>query len=261
MAAVPATVPLTGVVACLNEADRIGRCVRTLKRICAEVIVLDAGSDDDTVAIARAEGVEVEHQEWIGFAGQKNTAISRARQPWVLLLEADEWLAPSAPGRVRALFDSGEIEQADVWRLPRRTRFLGRTLQFGGWGNDWLPRLFRADCRFLPTPSGERLDLRQRRERRIKARIDRDTARSLAEHRARLERYANLFARQKHAMGRDVVWLDPALHAAAYWLKAYLLRGGFLDGRTGYLYHASHARYVYRKYAKLYALQNAVDQD
>ena len=250
------TVALSGVVICCNEADRIGRCVTTLRRICREVIVLDSGSEDNTVAIAQAAGAEVEHQEWLGFAGQKNIAISRAAQPWVLVLDADEWLAPSAPGRIRALFESGEIDSADVWQLPRRTRFLGRTLQFGGWGNEWLPRLFRADCRYLPTRDNEQLDMRGKRRRRIKARIDHDTARSLSEYRAKLDRYAHLFALQMHSLGRDALWLDPTLHALAYWLKNYILRGGFLDGRAGYLYHASHAMYVYRKYARLYALRD-----
>lgn len=247
--------PLSGVVICLDEADRIGRCVTTLRRVCSEVVVLDSGSRDDSVAVARAAGAQVEHQEWLGFAAQKNTAIARAGQPWVLLLDADEWLSPSAPGRLRGLFESGEVEQADVWKLPRRTRFLGRTLQFGGWGEDWIPRLFRADCRYLPTRDHHvPLDLRGKRVRRLKARIDRDTARSLSEYRLKLDRYASLFARQHRSLGRDALWLDPALHAAAYLLKNYLLRGGFLDGRAGYLYHSSHARYVYRKYAKLYAL-------
>lgn len=248
-------VPLSGVVICQNEADRIARCVTTLAQVCVEVIVLDSGSDDATVAVARAAGAEVEHQEWLGFAGQKNTVISRARQPWVLLLDADEWLAPSAPARIRALFETGQIETADVWLLPRRTRFLGRTLQFGGWGSEWLPRLFRVDCRYLPARLHETLDLRHRRVKRIKARIDHDTARSLSEYRAKLDRYANLFARQKRSLGREVIWLDPALHAAAYWLKNYILRGGFLDGRMGYLYHACHTRYVYQKYARLLDLE------
>lgn len=243
--------PLSGVVVCLNEADRIARCVTTLRQVCAEVLVLDSGSDDATVAIARAAGAEVEHQEWLGFATQKNSVIGRARHPWVLLLDADEWLAPSAPERIRSLFASGEIERADVWLLPRRTRFLGRTLQFGGAGNAWLPRLFRADSRYLLARSGERLDLRGKRCRRIKARIDHDTARSLSEYRGKLDRYATLFARQKHSLGHAADGVDPILHAVAYWLKNYLLRGGFLDGRAGFRYHASFARYVYDKYARL----------
>ena len=88
--------PLSGVIIAKNEADRIGRCLASMRPVCAEMLVLDCGSDDDTVAVARAAGARVEHQDWLGFAGQKNEAISRATQPWLLLLDADEWLAEGA---------------------------------------------------------------------------------------------------------------------------------------------------------------------
>lgn len=253
----PSSLPLSGVVITCNEADRIERCVASMRELCAEVLVIDSGSSDDTVAVARAAGARVEHQEWLGFSGQKNTAISLAANPWVLLLDADEWLAPSTSPRIRQLFESGKVERADVWRLPRRTRFLGHTLQFGGWGNEWLERLFRRDCRYLPALVHERLDLRGKRVRRVKARIEHDTARSLAEYRAKLDRYATLSAHQKLEAGRVATPLDRYIHAAAYWLKNYILRGGFIDGRVGFVYHGLHTRYVYDKYDRLWRLQRS----
>lgn len=251
--------PLSGVVITLNEEDRIARCIRSLRPVCREVIVLDAGSDDATVAIARAEGARVEHQEWLGFSAQKNTAIARATQPWVLMLDADEWLAPSSPERIAALFESGRIARADVWSLPRRTRFMGRTLQFGGWGNEWLPRLFRADCRYVPTRHGERLHLAGRKRRRHKARIEHESARSVEEHRARLQRNARGFAEERLAQGYHALPIDPWLHSTAYVLKNYLLRGGFLDGREGFRFHKAQAGYVYDKYRLL--LRRQRDED
>lgn len=248
--------PLTGVVITLNEEDRIARCLRSMARLCREIVVLDSGSHDATVAIARAEGARVEHQEWLGFSAQKNTAISRATQPWVLMLDADEWLAPSTPERIGELFGSGRVEHADVWSLPRRTRFMGRTLHFGGWGNEWLPRLFRADCRYVPTRHGERLHMKGRRHARFKARIEHDSARSLAEHRARLQRNARRFAEERLAQGYDALAIDPWIHAIAYVLKNYLLRGGFLDGRRGLQFHAFQTRYVFDKYRMLLERQD-----
>ena len=114
--------PLSGVVIAKNEGDRIGRCVASLAAICSEVIVLDSGSSDDTVVLATAAGARVEQQPWLGFAAQKNAAIARASQPWVLLLDADEWLDADDLPKLRALFARGEVERADVWRLPRCTR-------------------------------------------------------------------------------------------------------------------------------------------
>ena len=246
-----AQLPVSGVVIANNEGDRIGRCVASLAAICSEVIVLDSGSDDDTAAVARAAGARVEQQPWLGFAAQKNAAIARAVQPWVLLLDADEWLDPAALPTLRAAFASGDVERADVWRLSRRTRFLGTPLNHGGWGTEGVERLFRNELRYLPAAVHERLDLRGHRVARLRARIEHDTARSLTEYRTKLARYAALWARQKYAEGRRAGALAAPLHATSYWLKNYLLRGGFLDGAAARTFHAVHACYVFDKYRAL----------
>jgi (heptosyl)LPS beta-1,4-glucosyltransferase len=245
--------PLSGVVIAKDEADRIGRCVASLAALCSEVLVLDSGSTDTTAAIARAAGARVEQQPWLGFAAQKNAAIARAAQPWVLLLDADEWLAPEALPTLRALFASGRVEQADVWRLRRRTHYLGAPLDHGGWGREPVERLFRADLRYRPAQVHEHLDLSGRRVADVGARIEHDTARSDAEYAAKLQHYARLWAQQKHAEGRRAGALAAPLHAAAYWLKHVVVQGGFLDGPLARRYHALHTGYVARKYRLLRA--------
>lgn len=243
--------PLSGVVIAKNEADRIVRCVQSLRAICCEVIVLDSGSTDDTATLARAAGARVEQQDWLGFAAQKNAVIARATQPWVLLLDADEWLGEGAQSRLRVLFTDAMVERADVWLLERRTHFLGRALEHGGWGREAVARLFRPDLRYRPAEVHETLELSGKRVDRAAVRIEHDTARSLDEYRSKLDRYAGLWAQQKFAAGRRGGQLSAPLHAALYWLKNYLLRGGFLDGAQGRAYHACHARYVHAKYSRL----------
>ncbi len=247
----PDTLPISGVVITKDEADRIGRCVASLMPVCREVIVLDSGSTDATTAIATAAGARVEHQPWLGFAAQKNAAIALAAHPWVLLLDADEWLAGDAAPKLRALFAHGQVEGADVWRLSRRTHFLGAALDHGGWGNEQVERLFRPDLRYLPAQVHEKLDLENKRVATLPARIEHDTARNAAEYAQKLERYAALWARQRRLSGKQAGPLAPALHAASYWMKNYLLRGGFLDGPMARHYHALHTRYVYEKYRLL----------
>lgn len=251
------TLPLSGVVIAKDEGDRIGRCVASLAAVCSEVRVLDSGSTDATVAEAQAAGAQVRQQPWLGFAAQKNAAIHAATQPWVLLLDADEWLAPDAAPALRKLFADGGVDRADVWELQRRTRFLGTALDHGGWGREPVARLFRNDLRYLPAQVHERLDLHGRRVARLRARIEHDTARSLDEYRDKLARYAELWARQKHREGRRAGKMSAPLHATGYWLKNYLLRGGFLDGAMARTYHRCHAHYVHDKYARLRALGDA----
>lgn len=242
--------PVTGVVVARDEADRIGRCVASLVPICSEVIVLDSGSTDDTVAIARGFGARVEHRGWDGFARQKNAVIAMATQPWVILLDADEWLEADAQAEMRALF-AGDIEQADVWLLLRRTHWLGRPMRFGSFAREAIERLFRSDLRHADLPVHEYLDTAGRTVKRSRIRLEHDTARSRGEYRAKLEKYAALWARERHARGRTAWPGRGLLAAAAYALKNLMLQGGVLDGRAGLAFHREHMRYAALKYRLL----------
>jgi (heptosyl)LPS beta-1,4-glucosyltransferase len=248
-----ATTAVTGVVIALNEADRIGRCVASLRALCTRVVVLDSGSSDATVAVARAAGAEVVHQDWLGFAAQKNAAIAQAQTGWVLLLDADEWFEAEAVAALQSFLSGDRIESADAWSLPRRTIFLGRPLRHGGWGREWLPRLFRADLRYRPDAVHERLDLDGRRLSRIDARFEHTPVRDLDEHYRKLARYAALWAEGRAALGKRAGFLDLYTHPLFYLLKNYVARGGFLDGREGAVFHLAYAGYTHSKYARLWA--------
>lgn len=244
------TPPLSGVVVARDEADRIGRCVASLLPVCREVLVLDSGSTDDTVAIARGLGARVEYRDWDGFARQKNAAIGRSTQPWVLLLDADEWLLPEAQDALRRLF-AGDIERADAWTLSRRTHWLGKPMRFGSFAREPVERLFRRELRHADVPVHEYLDTAGWRVRASDVRLEHDTARSAAEYRAKLERYAALWARERAARGRTAWRGRGALAATAYAVKNLLLQGGALDGAAGLAFHREHMRYAALKYRLL----------
>lgn len=239
--------PLSGVVITRNEADRIGRCVASMRSVCADVIVLDSGSTDDTISIARTLGARIEHRDWSGFAEQKNAAIALGTQPWVLLLDADEWLEPPAQLALRELF-AGEIEQADVWLLLRCTRFLGHRLRAGSFAREPIQRLFRAHHRHVLQPVHEYLDIANSRVRVSDIVLEHDTARSVEEYWEKLQGYAHLWAVEQHRRGRTAWPGRGVLAGAAYLLKNVVLRGGFIDGMNGFRFHVLHARYAKLKY-------------
>lgn len=242
--------PLSGVVVAKNEGDRIGRCIASLMPVCREVIVLDSGSTDDTIAIARALGARVEHRDWDGFARQKNAAIERATQPWVILLDADEWLEPAAQDALRKLF-AGDIEQADVWLLLRRTHWLGTPMRHGSFAREAIERLFRSDLRHADVPVHEYLDTTGRTVNRSDVALEHDTARNTGEYRAKLEKYALLWAKDRAARGKTAWPGRGLLAASAYALKNLILQGGALDGKAGIAFHREHMRYVALKYRLL----------
>ena len=246
----PVPLPLSGVVITKNEADRIGRCLDSMRGLCAELLVVDSGSNDDTVAVATAHGARVVHQDWLGYAAQKTFANSLASTPWLLLLDADEWLSDGTEARIRALFASGRVEQADAWLLTRRNWFLGHRLR----GGEPMERLVRAGWRYLPSQVHERPDLAGKTVLALDADFEHDTSRNHAEHVAKLSRYAALWAQQRFEAGKRASPIDGPLHAAAYLLKQYLLRGASLDGAAGWRFHKAQMRYVLEKYRRLRAL-------
>lgn len=246
--------PLSGVVITFNEADRIARCLASLTAVCSEVVVVDSGSTDGTAEIAARSGARVVHQAWLGFGRQKNFAVSQARQPWVLLLDADEWLEPEALDAIRALFVSGAPTDVDVFTLQRRTHFLGSVMRFGSFAREPVHRLFRAHVHHSEVAVHEWLDTRGHRPRASAVRIEHDTARSRDEYWIKLQRYAALWAEQKAASGKRAAPGRGTAAAFAYLLKNLLLRGGIFDGPGGLHFHALHARYIALKYRKLRAL-------
>ncbi|WP_159677875.1 glycosyltransferase family 2 protein [Luteimonas sp. 9C] len=245
-----APLPISGVVITKNEGDRIGRCLDSMRGLCAELIVVDSGSTDDTVAVATAHGARVVHQDWLGYAAQKTFANTLAVHDWLLLLDADEWLSPGTDATIRTLFADGRIETADAWLLTRRNWFLGHRLR----GGEPMERLVRAGWRYLPSQVHERPDLEGKTVAKLDADFEHDTSRSHAEHVTKLSKYATLWAQQRRDAGKRAHALDGPLHAAAYLLKQYLLRGAVLDGAPGWRFHKAQAAYVLEKYRHLRAL-------
>lgn len=246
--------PITGVVVTRNEEAHIARCLRSMAPVCREIVVLDSGSSDATVAIARAEGAIVEHQEWLGFASQKNVAISRANQPWVLLLDADEWLEEEAQAQILALFGpDGAGETADVWRLRRRAHYLGRRMRHGSFSREPVYRLFRAHLRHEIRPVHEQLDLTGARVAEGGIFLEHDTPSDADAYWARLQGYARLWAQDQANRGRYVLPGRGWLAAAALLIRGLVFQGGLLDGMPSLRLHWIHARFALRKYRYLQA--------
>lgn len=253
--------PLSGVLITFNEADRIERCLRSMLAVCRDVTVVDSQSTDGTPEIARQLGARVVAQPWLGFGRQKNLAIEQATQPWVLLLDADEWLEPDAQQALRNLFASGAPDDADVFTLQRRTHFVGTVMRFGSFAREPVHRLFRAHCRHEESPVHERFITDGLRVRASTVRMEHDTARSEAEYWAKLQRYAALWAKERAARGKRASALRGPAAAAAYLLKNLVLRFGVLDGSGAWRFHALHARYAALKYKKLRASKSPQPSD
>lgn len=218
-----------------------------------ELVVVDSGSTDATLAIAHRFGARVYEEPWRGFAGQKNAAIAHSTSDWVLSLDADEELTPELAAEIRALLAGEPVQIA--YRIRRLNHFLGRPLRHGGYWPDPKLRLFRRGrARFEDRPVHESM-VADGPVGELKSPLLHHCYASLEEYIEHMNRYSSAGAglivdsgRARHSLG----WLvaKGLLNPAATFCYNYFIRLGFLDGPEGLLQHLNHSAYIHWKYAK-----------
>lgn len=281
---------LSVVIIAFNEEANLGRTLASVKPLLedgkGEIIVVDSGSTDGTVEIARSYDAKVFVEEWKGFAAQKNSAIDKAVGSWILSLDADEELdsqlqqsllellhsldrlsalskqsQPNAASIVKDA-DQDAIPHADFAGLfiPRKNEFLGRWIKHGGYWPDPKLRLFRRGRgRFENRAVHEDVQV-DGITRRIQAgALLHHSYPTISDYIDHMNRYSSLGAEMVVAKGPvRFAAINIVVRPLATFVYNYFLRLGFLDGREGLLLHLNHAVYVSWKYAKAWELsQNA----
>jgi len=244
---------VSGLSACVityNESDRIEACLRSVS-FCDELLVVDSHSTDDTRARAQALGARVIERDWPGYRSQKQFAVDAAQHDWVLCVDADERVSPALRAEIEALRQQG-FAGAAGWSLPRITDYFGRFLRHG---NAYPDRLVRLFDRRRGGWSGDEIHENTRvrgRTARLHGHLEHYSYRSLGDHLARMQRYADLMAQALYARGRRC-GLAPVLFNPQWrFVRGYLLRLGFLDGWRGLVFALIESSYVRRKYLGLY---------
>ena len=237
---------LSAIVITKNEAANIGACLDSLA-FCDERIVVDCGSTDETVQIARGKGARVEHHEWRGFGPQKNFALSLAGGTWVLSVDADERVPPELAASIKAAIARGD---ADAWEFPRLNSFCGRPMRHSGWYPDYVLRLFRRGrASFDNVIVHERL-ICDGVVKRLRPSLIHHPVVKLEDALSRLDRYSTAKAQMLVASGRKVWFLTGISHGLVSFLRAYIWRAGFLDGAEGLLLAVFTAETSYYPYMK-----------
>ena len=266
----PLNVRLSVVLITHNEEANIGRTLKSVEPLVrdggGEIIVVDSGSTDRTIEIAKSFGAKVFEEAWKGFAAQKNSAIEKAVGDWILSLDADEELSePAAATLARILGPDAQVYAgcSGVW-LARKNYFLGRWIRYGGFYPDKKLRFFRRGAgRFEERAVHETVQVEGRTERHVGMDIAMEGPCALLHHAYptlssyidHMNRYSLLGAQMVVDKGnRRFSAMDIVLRPAATFVYNYIFRLGFLDGREGLLIHLYHAVYVSWKYAKAWEL-------
>ncbi len=240
---------LTLVVITRDEADRIGACLESVPWA-SERVVVDSGSTDETVAIARSVGASVVQTGWPGHVAQKNLALTHGTQPWVLSLDADERLSPEASEELRAaLMDPGE---AVGFSFPRCSSWLGRPIRHGRWYPDRKLRVVRrGEGLWVGDDPHDQLTV-QGPIAELVGDILHDPYRDFSEHLRTIDRYTRIHADAMARRGQRAHWWDLALRPPLHFVNAYLLKRGFLDGPSGAAIAGLGATHVALKWSRLY---------
>jgi glycosyltransferase involved in cell wall biosynthesis len=241
--------PLSVCAITLNEETNLRRCLASVADLAAEIVVLDSGSTDGTAEVARSFGAVFEHSEWPGIAAQRQKALARCRQPWVLCLDADEALTSELAEGVRQVLRGGDSIVNGFW-VNRRTWYLGAWI-WHAWYPEWRLRLVRrerATCRGLGPH--DRLEVPEP-TRRLTGDLLHYSFVDLDDHLRRTLRYARLSADAYAAAGRPFRWRQLLVSPWLAVFKHLVLKQGWRDGWRGWLISAVRGIDVFAKYAFL----------
>ncbi|MEH6470005.1 MAG: glycosyltransferase family 2 protein [Halopseudomonas sp.] len=242
----------------MNEESMLEACLESCSWA-DEIVILDSGSTDATLEIARryTDKIFVD-ADWQGFGMQRQRLHEHCSGDWVMMLDADERITPELQQQIEALRDDDKLNRAFRLRWP--THVFGKELRYGGWSSykqclyprqhgHWDPeikvheRLILDDCVKIE---------------KIEARMLHYSYRDLEHYLVKSARYAAIFAEQRAERGKQASLLQAGLHALALFIKMYLVRGGFLDGRHGLLMALLSSHSCFVKYADLWTRTKAL---
>lgn len=242
-----------------NAGATIRRCLESVAWA-DETVVIDSGSSDDTLDICRELGTKVSvTTDWPGFGPQKNRALDAASGDWLFNIDADEWVTPELADEICAAVAGGG--SAAAYALPRRSSFCGRYMKHSGWWPDYVVRLFRRDtARFSDDQAHERLIVKGATHK-LKNPLMHEAISDLDQMIGKMNLYSTASARGLHARGRRASLGKALLHGGWAFLRTYVLRAGFLDGREGLMLALANAEGSYYRYVKLMLLGKKANGD
>ncbi len=247
---------LSVIVITKNEADIIADCLQAVEWA-DEIVVLDSGSDDDTVKICKQFTNLVYVTDWPGFGLQKQRALDKANGDWVLSIDADEIVTSSLRTEIEAAINSTEFF---AYRLPRLSSYCGREIRHSGWWPEHVLRLFRREQgAFTPALVHEAIEV-DGPVGTLTSPLMHDTARKIDDVVAKMNQYSTLGAEMLFKAGKRSSMPKALSRGAWAFIRTYFLKRGFLDGRAGMMIAIYNAEASFYKYAKLVELQHQADR-
>lgn len=239
-----------------NEAKNIAECIKSAS-FADEILVLDSGSTDDTIMLAKKLGARVIETDWPGFGAQKNRAIQHATSDWIFSLDADERVSDDLAKEIlKAIHDSAFT----VFDVPRSSLYVSRFMQHSGWHPDRTKRLFKkGSASFSENIVHESLQTNHSIGHLI-APLIHYSFRDFETVLKKINEYSSLSAENLSKENKKSSLKKAIFHGFWAFFRTYFLRAGLLDGREGFMLAFSNAEGVYYRYLKLMLMYERTKQ-
>ena len=237
-----------------DEEDSLGEALASVD-FADEIIVVDSGSTDRTVEIARERGAKVvATSDWPGFGPQKNRALAQATRDWVLSIDADERVTPELRDEIRAIVSGSNSAAHEAYDVRRLSSYCGKYMRHSGWWPDRVTRLFRrGKARFSEDLVHERVVV-DGTTGLLAGKLLHHAFDDLEEVLRKIDTYSTANAQMMHARGHRGSLVAAIGHGCWAFLRTYVFQAGFLDGRHGFMLAVSNAEGTYYRYIKLMLL-------
>ncbi|WP_029520942.1 glycosyltransferase family 2 protein [Persephonella sp. IF05-L8] len=244
--------PLSVALISYNEEDNISRTLKAIQDIASEIILVDSGSTDKTIEIAKSFGAKVFIEEWKGFREQKNSALEKCSQEWILFLDCDEVVSKELK---KSIIDAIKNPFADGYLINRKTVYLGKPLKYA-WQPDLKLRLVNKNS----NPRWEGGEIHEflvidGKVKKIKGDLFHYSYKDIKEHFTKVINYSYIAASELHKKGKKFKLHKIILNPMASFIREYFLKRGFLDGIRGFIVAISATVYSFLKYIYLWEMQ------
>jgi len=240
-----------------NEERILGKTLDAIKDLADEIIIIDSGSTDSTIEIAKSKGAKVFLEEWKGFGPQKNSVIEKCSGEWILLIDADEVVSPELKEKIKEIIEKNENK---VYEINRCSVCFGKELKYGGWSNQYATRLWKKGSVKVSDNLVHEEFLTELPKEKIKEKIYHYTYLTLSDYIARFDRYTTLGAEEYLKRGKKASFFNIVINPFFKFVRMYILRLGFLDGLEGLIIAIFSGMYTMTKYFKLRELERTQEK-
>jgi glycosyltransferase involved in cell wall biosynthesis len=242
-------IPLAVAIITKNEEENILLCLQSIS-FAEQIVIVDSGSTDATLSIAKEFGCEIYSEAWQGFGPQKQTAIEKCRQPWILVLDADERIPPDTAVVIKKIVTDPDARE-EGFSFPRKNYFQGRWIKHAGWWPDRIIRLFRKDAGRMTTAIVHESVEVQGAIGSLEAAIEHYTESRLNRIIQKIDKYSTLGAQSAFREGKSSTTVGAFMRALFTFVQDYFIRLGILDGMPGLTLAVTDSVNKFFKYAKL----------